>query len=60
MYSIILLYITHATGDWNMHGPGMVAIAHPAPVNLCTNHGVFLLKDMDKVWKKYEQGTMEY
>ena len=32
----------------------MTALAHPAPLNLCTNHGVFVFEDVNDVWKRYE------
>ena len=47
-----------STGDWNMREPGVTAIAHPAPLDLCTNHGVFVFKDVNKVWDKYNKGTI--
>ena len=45
-------------GEWNFKGPGFTAIAHPAPVNLAKNHGVFVLEDMISPWKTYKKGKM--
>ncbi len=47
-----------STGDWNMREPGVTAIAHPAPLDLCTNHGVFVFKDVNEVCDKYNKGTL--
>lgn len=39
-----------------MKGPGVTAIAHPAPLDLCTNHGVFVFKDVNSIRKRYDDG----
>ncbi len=41
-----------------MREPGVTAIAHPAPLDLCTNHGVFVFKDVNEVCDKYNKGTL--
>lgn len=43
-------------GEWDFKGPGFTAIAHPAPVDLAKNHGVFVLEDMMSPWKSYKKG----
>ncbi len=72
-HSILLLfhYSTHTppnstipccdspTGDWNMTEPGVTAIAHPSPLQLCTNHGVFVLNHIEQVWKKDDKGKIQ-
>lgn len=45
-------------GEWDFKGPGFTAIAHPAPVNLAKNHGVFVLEDMISSWKTYKKGKV--
>lgn len=39
-----------------MKEPGVTAIAHPAPLQFCTNHGVFLFKDVDSIRNRYDDG----
>ncbi|XP_064404447.1 fucose-1-phosphate guanylyltransferase-like [Halichondria panicea] len=50
-----VLFLYNGIGDWNMREPGVTAIAHPAPLDLCTNHGVFVFKDVNEVWDKYNK-----
>lgn len=45
-------------GEWDFKGTGFTAIAHPAPVNLAKNHGVFVLEDMISSWKTYKKGKV--
>ena len=45
------------TGEWNFRGLGFTAIAHPAPVRVADNHGVFILEDMLNPWESYRKGT---
>ena len=39
-----------------MKQPGVTAIAHPAPLDLCTNHGVFVFKDVNSIRKRFDDG----
>eukprot|EP00731_Ephydatia_muelleri_P031181 Em0022g695a len=50
-----VIFLYDGTGEWNFTAPGFTAIAHPAPVDIGTTHGVFLLDDSQSVWEKFQQ-----
>ena len=56
--SIIQVHLFLIIGEWNFTAPGFTAIAHPAPVDIGTTHGVFLLDDSQSVWEKFQQGVL--
>ena len=40
-------------GDWDMKGPGVTAIAHPASLETATTHGVFVLEGVKEIAERY-------
>lgn len=50
-----VIFLYDGTGEWDFTAPGFTAIAHPAPVDIGTTHGVFLLDDSQSVWDKFQQ-----
>lgn len=58
MCILIQIQFSLIVGEWDFTAPGFTAIAHPAPVDIGTTHGVFLLDDSQSVWDKFQQGVL--
>jgi fucose-1-phosphate guanylyltransferase len=50
-----VIFLYNSEGEWNFRGLGFTAIAHPAPVRVADNHGVFILEDMLNPWESYRK-----
>lgn len=54
-----ILFLYNGTGDWDLRGPGVTAIAHPGSLELARNHGVFILEEGSLDKQQQQHGSAQ-